>query len=136
MSTKNIFERATKLKLRFEVGKGSVSVESLWDLSLQSLNELIVPIYKKLQEGEISFIAETSSANRILQLKFDILKHIIDDRRERQERAKLRNEKNATITQIENLLADKKQEEMKGKSTAELFKMLAELKGGDEVEED
>ena len=34
----NIFEKASKQKLRFVTSKGMISSEDLWDMSLQSLD--------------------------------------------------------------------------------------------------
>lgn len=35
-----MFDKVTRLKLRFESNKGLLSVEQVWDLSLTALNEM------------------------------------------------------------------------------------------------
>ncbi len=55
----NIFENASKTKVRFETSKGEVSVEELWDLSLTSLDSIAKVISKELKEAsEESFISK------------------------------------------------------------------------------
>ena len=51
------FEKASKLKLRFSTNRGELSIEDLWDLSLESLDQIAVAIDKALETaGKKSFI--------------------------------------------------------------------------------
>ena len=40
MELTNLFEKASKMKLRFSTTKGVLSTEDLWDLSLESLDRI------------------------------------------------------------------------------------------------
>jgi hypothetical protein len=80
----NIFEFATKNKLRFPSAKGDLTVEQLWELKLQSagrddLDTIAKGINAQLKAtAEESFVTTTpSKANATLTLKLEILKHII-----------------------------------------------------------
>jgi len=83
----NIFERASRLKLRFTIGNGTIVTEDLWDIPLTnqrsawSLDSTAKSLHKEMKEmDEVSFVAPTSGRDEVLQLKFDIVKHIIDVR--------------------------------------------------------
>jgi hypothetical protein len=73
-----MFEQASKLKLRFKVSNGLVSTEDLWDLPLVGLDDIARKLYKELNDTEVSFIDDTTDANKLIELKFNIVKHIID----------------------------------------------------------
>lgn len=126
------FEKATKQKLRFNTSKGLLSVEDLWDLSLISLDSIAKSVNKTLkEEQEESFIAVRTTANNTLQLRLDILKHIITVKLEEKEKAKVRAERVGQLETLKNLAASKKIEELGSKSLEDINKMIAEL----EVEE-
>lgn len=77
------FEKSSRLKLRFAVGKGNVGDEDLWDLPLTSkkivsLDDLYKSLNAELKEsGEESIIVASTKTNERLKLKFDIVTHII-----------------------------------------------------------
>lgn len=75
----NIFEQASRDKLRFNTEFGSLSAEDLWNIDLNIVDNIAIYHSKKLSsDGPISFINDVSADNKIHQLKFDIAKHIID----------------------------------------------------------
>lgn len=83
----NIFERASRLKLRFTVGNGTIVAEDLWDIPLTnqrsgwSLDSIAKSLHKELKEmDEVSFVEIVRKGDTPTQLKFDIVKHIIDVR--------------------------------------------------------
>lgn len=77
MSTVNIFEQATRKKLRFKAPNGQIATEDLWGLSLDGLNTIGMALRKELRDSEDSLIA-TVKTDETAQLRFDIVKHIID----------------------------------------------------------
>lgn len=129
----NIFEQASKLKLRFSSSRGEISIEELWDLSLESLNSLAKAVNKKLkEESEESFIAKKSKANTELELKLEILKHVIASKQESAERAKTRAEKKAHKEFMETLLQRKKLDALESMSLEEIEKQLATMEDSEE----
>ena len=81
----NLFEQASRLQLRFPSAKGDLSVEDLWFLPLQSetgkvnLDSLAVAQSKKLDDdGHMSFVSTDKKSDPTEQLRFDILRHVID----------------------------------------------------------
>ncbi|SDK44658.1 hypothetical protein [Bradyrhizobium ottawaense] len=79
-----MFEKATREKLRFDTQVGPLSVEDLWDLSLTSekkvnLNDIAKVLFKQLENGDdVSFVDTAKKTDKTVQLRFDIVKHIID----------------------------------------------------------
>jgi hypothetical protein len=88
MSTINIFEQATRLKLRFDSPKGDLSVEDLWDLPLTStkgpnLDDIAKKAYAETQSlGNIaSFVETPAPVDGKIQLRFDVVLHVINVRK-------------------------------------------------------
>ena len=124
----NIFEQASRDKVRFDSGKGSLTTEDLWDLSLNSLDTLAKGVNKQLKaESEESFINPKSTSNKSLELKLEILKHVIAVRMAERDAAKDKAEKAQKIATLKELLKDKQLEQMKGMSTEDIEKQLAAL---------
>lgn len=129
--SKNIFEQASRLKLRFETTKGLLSVEDLWQLSLQSLDTIAKAVNRKLKEvAEESFIPtpiRTNSASAELQLKLDLLKHVITTL-DAETKAKLaRSKRQADLAQLRQLAAAKTNEALASQSLEDILKKISEL---------
>ncbi len=124
----NIFEKASKSKLRFETSKGHLTTEDLWDLSLQSLDGLAKSVNKKLKEdSEESFISAKSTSNTELELKMEIIKRVIEVKLSEKEAALKRSEKSAQKRFLEDLLEKKKTEKLEGLSVEEIQEQLKSL---------
>lgn len=129
--SENIFEQASRLKLRFETTKGLLSVEDLWQLSLQSLDTIAKAVNRKLKEvAEESFIPapiRTNSASAELQLKLDLLKHVITTL-DAETKAKLaRSKRQADLAQLRQLAAAKTNEALASQSLEDILKKISEL---------
>jgi hypothetical protein len=83
----SIFEKISRKKLRFDTSIGPLAAEDLWDLPLTAsqsrnrmppLNDIAVLLHRRIQETTISFVDTDTKADTDLQLRFDIVKHIID----------------------------------------------------------
>jgi len=125
-----MFEKASRLKLRFESGKGLLTVEDLWDVSLTSksgtsLDNIAKGLHNQLkEEDEVSFVAPVSRANAELNLKFDIVKHIIGVRLAEREERKNAKEKKEEKEKILSIIAKKKDAELENLSVEELEAMV------------
>lgn len=129
----NIFERASRLRLLFSTESGNLSVSDLWDLPLSSsrttsLDDVAVAYHRSLKDSqEESFVVKATKINAELQLAFDIVKYIIDVKIAERDEAKaveVRKEKKA---RLQELIADKQDESLKGKSLEELTAMVEAL---------
>lgn len=126
-----MFEKAAKLKLRFDTDRGSLTTEDLYDLPLTSksgfdLDTIARSVNREIKAtDEESFVnTNNSSKSSIHNLKLDILKHIIaskiEDAKTREDFFvnKERNEK------ILKIIADKQDESLQGKSIEELQALI------------
>lgn len=130
----NIFEEASRQKLRFPTVKGNLTVEQLWDLPLdktevnlyQLASELVAEVQSK-PEKELSFFKKATTKNKLAELKFNIVKHIVTTRvaeiEEKEQEAAIKSE----IAEIDKLIAVKTQEAKASLSVDELIKMKAKL---------
>lgn len=130
MSTETLFVQAARKRLRFQSNKGQVSVEDLWDLSLESLDSIAVAVNDVLEkEGKKSFIAKRTTSSTENTLKLDILKFVIETKQAENEARKTRAETATKVAQLEEVLLKKQEEKLGGLTEEELLKQIAALKG-------
>ena len=132
-----MFEKASRLKLRFDTPKGSLSVEDLWDLPLvihkggtaaAGLDNLARNLNKQIKEAsDDSFVTKTSAVSTVLQLKFDLVKHVIDVRLAEAALAEDAAEKRQKKQKLLEILSRKKDAELEGSSIEDLEKAIAAL---------
>lgn len=123
-----MYKKASKLKLRFSTNKGNLSTEDLWDLSLEQLDAIAVKLDEQIEKSpRKSFIKTVSKVNETLELKFAIVKDVIDTKMAEQAARENQQAKSAQRQKLLELIAEKEDSELKGKSTDELRKMLDEL---------
>jgi hypothetical protein len=128
----NIFEIATRKKLRFDTTSGQVSTEDLWDVTLSgkalSLDNIAKSLNKQLKESaEESFVVKASAANTELQLKFDIVKHIIDVKLAEKAEREAAAEKRALKEKLLAIRERKADASLESKTLEELDAELAKL---------
>ena len=127
----DLFKIASKKKYRFTY-KGVVTVEDLWDLSVEELDKIYKSLKSKQKaEAEESLLATTSKEDKELNNKIEIIKIIVADKLEARERATKSAEKRAKNQRILEIMADKADAELKAKSLDELRAMI-----DDDSEED
>lgn len=123
-----MFEKATRMKLRFTTSRGVLSVEDMWELPLTSLDSIAIALNKKLKESQTeSFIKTRTKDTTELELKFNIVKHIIDVKLQEQEERVAAAERKAKRQKILDLMAKKQDAELESKSYEELAKELEAL---------
>lgn len=127
-----MFERASRLKLRFETQVGNLTVEDLWDLPLTSrgasLDTLAKAINKAVKESaEESFVVKKSATDTIIGLKLDIVKHVIEVKLVEAEISEKEVETKAKKERIMAIIADKEDDALKVKSADELKELLDNL---------
>ena len=125
--TINLFEIATRKKFRFPF-KGMISTEDLWDLSVNNLDAVFKALNAESKQAkEESLLTTKSAEDTILDMKIDIVKHIVNvklaEAAEREQAVAKREQKR----KLEALIANKQNAELEGKSLEELQAMLAAL---------
>lgn len=122
-----LFETALRKKFRFNF-KGVITVEDLWDLSIESLDV----IYKQLnalakQSSEESLLNKKTDEDKLIDMKIEIIKHIVSVKQE-EAAARLKAVENRVKKQkLISVLKAKEEDELQNKSVEEIQKMLDEL---------
>ena len=126
-----MFEKASKFALRYMIANrvnGKITTEDLWNLSLTQLDSLAKSLNKELKaEAEESFIQKKTRANTELELKFEIVKHVITVKLDEEARAKDAVSKREKRQRLLELITNKENEMLSSKSVDELRNELAHL---------
>lgn len=119
------FKLASQQKLRFQTNKGLLSVEQLWDLSLEDLDALAVSLETEHKEsGKKSFLVKTSAKDKTAKLRFDVVLDVLNTKVEAEQAALAERERKANNEKIIGIIADKQDESLKGKTIKQLEAML------------
>lgn len=123
-----MFEYATRNKLRFNY-HGMLTVEDLWDLSVESLNEIYKNLNRHLkEESEESLLDEKVNPDReLITVSIDIVKHIVSVKLEKQNAQRMAAERSIQKQKILKIMAKKQDSELQEKSLDELSQMLDKL---------
>lgn len=126
-----MFEQATRGQFRFSSARGAITTEDLWQLPLSgvfSLNEVAKQLSRDLKQvEEEDFVAKRKVSDEILQVKLDIVKHIIAVKLAEQEDNKQAANKRAQREKILGILARKQENTLEEKTEEELKEMLKDL---------
>ena len=130
----DMFEKATKQRLRFDTVKGLLSVEDLWELPLISrsnsadLDTVAKTVSKELKvTEEESFVKPVTVSNTALNLKLEIVKHIIAVKLQEKENRENVAEKDRKKSRLLEIIDKKQDQELESKTVDELKKDLASL---------
>ena len=125
--SENIFEKALRLKVRFEF-KGSIGVEDLWDLSLESLNSIYKTLVAQVRQStEDGLLNVRSSENEILALKVEIVKQVFETKKFEQDERKLVAAKRQKKEKLKEILEQRQNEELLSMSAEDIQKLIDEL---------
>ena len=134
-----MYKKATRLKLRFNVGNGPLTVDQLWDINMNSLKKVVEVTHKQLKElsqanddDDLAFLeSETPIENKELdlaKLRFEIAKDVYVTRRDERTAASEDAKTAAEIQHLEEVLARRKEQELENLSSEELEKKIAALR--------
>ena len=124
MTTENLFEMATRSKLRFPSTKGELSVEDLWDLSDKDLDV----VYKNLKDQEVKSSGESllddANVDPKLTAAIGIVRYIFTTKRKEKLAEKERINKKQTQKKYIDALSKKEDKTIEKMSEAELRAMI------------
>ena len=127
MTTENLFEIATRNKMRFPSTKGELSVEDLWDLSDKDLDV----VYKNLKSQEAKSSEESllddANVDPKLTAAIGIVRYIFTTKRKEKLAEKERINKKLTQKKYIDALSKKQDEAIEKMSEAELRAMIDSL---------
>ncbi len=130
----NIFEYATRSKLRFASSKGDLTTEQLWDVPLRSsdgfnLNAVAKAANEAVKAANEENFVETARtpAHTRIETALDVIKHIIEAKLADEAAAKRRAENRIKREKLLTALAEKQDGKLSEMSERELKKQIAEL---------
>jgi hypothetical protein len=128
----NIFEQATRAKLRFTTPNGMLGIEDLWDLPLTSRRANLDDIARYLDaelksSAAVSFVKEVSETNAATKLAFDVVLHIINVKLAEQKAASLAADNREKKQRIMAIIEQKQAEALSASSIEDLQQMLNTL---------
>lgn len=131
----NIFEYATRNKLRFPSCKGELTVEQLWDVPLRShsddfnLNSVAKSVSKSLKLATEENFVETINTpmHTRHEVAMEIVRYVIDTKLGEEATAKKRAAKKQEKEKLLAILAEKQEGKLSELSEKELQKRIAAL---------
>jgi uncharacterized protein YfeS len=127
MENQNIFEVASRMKIRFAY-RGMITVEDLWDLSVQELDRIFQKLNKALKESkEESLLSPQAKEDSELAIAVAIVRHIVEVKLAEAAIALAAVERKAKKQKILAILADKQDDSLRNMSQEDLTKMLEDL---------
>jgi len=132
--TMNIFEYATRNKLRFASVRGELSVEQLWDVPLRSKDDFNLNIVAKTANKMLKDISEESfvetsktTQHTRLETAMEVVKYVIDTKLAEETAAKKRAENKIEKEKLLAILAEKQDGKLSELSEKELQRRIAAL---------
>lgn len=127
MTVENIFEYATRNKLRFPY-KGSISVEDLWDLTPASLDSIYKVLNKQVkQEQEESLLTVKQDTDTDLDVQIAIIKHIVTVKLQEKEARVKAVEIKQRRDELAAIISEKEAQALKSLPIEELRKMMQDI---------
>lgn len=126
LTIQDCLEIATRQHLRIQY-HGNLSVEDLWDLNTDQLNEIYMGLRKRQKDSESESLIEVKTpGSNELDVSIMLVKHIFQVKIDEKNALKLKREKAAKRKRIRELIAQKEDETLMSSSKEELEKLLAE----------
>lgn len=127
MEMNELFIMATRKKFRFPF-KGMISVEDLWDLGVQNLDNVFKALNAEVKQArEESLLTTKSTEDTELDAKIAIVKYIVKVKLEDADKKKAAAAMREQKRRIQEILANKQDEALQGKSIEELQAMLGQF---------
>lgn len=131
---KNLFEYATRNKLRFASTRGELTVEQLWDIPLRSRDDFNLNTIAKAANKAWKDISEESFVETVTtpehtrrQMVLDTVKHVIDVKLAEETAAEKRAANKLEKEKLLEILAEKQAGKLSELSERELQKRIAAL---------
>ncbi len=130
----DIFEFASRNKLRFPSSRGELTVEQLWDVPLRSgdgfnLNAVAKAANEAVKAANEENFVETTrtAAHTRIETTLEVVKHVIEVKLADEAAAKKRAENKIKREKLLTALAEKQDGKLSEMSERELKKQIAEL---------
>lgn len=132
--TTNIFEYASRNKLRFASSRGELTAEQLWDVPLRSNDGFNLNAVAKTANEAVKVVNEENfvettrtAAHARVETALELVKHVIDIKLADEAAAKKRAENRIKKEKLLTALSEKQDGKLSEMSERELKKQIAEL---------
>lgn len=129
----DIFEIATREKLKFDSDKGDLDVEQVWDLPVETLDEMYWKYESTLEKTERTLLQTRKTSKTIkekrVRIKMAILEHIISVKEEEAKKAKESKIVKALRQKLLGIKAEKQDEIYRNMTPEQLDAELSKLDG-------
>lgn len=127
MENLNMFEVATRNKIRFPF-RGMVSVEDLWDLSVEDLDKVFKVLNSQVKQvKEESLLNNKTKEDEVLEVQINIIKHIVNIKLEESKLRLKKKENKEKKQKLLSILESKQEADLQNKSAEEIQKMIDEM---------
>jgi len=127
MEANKMFEVAVRNKFRFPF-KGVISVEDLWDLSVQQLDSIFKTLKSQEQKAQEESLLDTRTPeDEALKTKIEIIRYIVTVKLDEAKQAERAKENRDQKQKILGILAEKQDADLRNKTPEELQAMLNQL---------
>ena len=122
-----MFEIAVKNKFRFQFN-GMINSEDLFDLSVRDLDSIFKKLNSELKKvKEESLLEVKTQQDQELEIKIEIVKYIFNIKREEEQKRVKAKELKEKKQRLMEILKGKEEQDLLGKSTEEIQRMINEL---------
>lgn len=131
--SKNIFEKASRLGLRFKSEVGDLTVENLWNLPLSSpkqntdIQRVARIVKRELDDVEYDITGLQTNVQSENSLRLEILEHIVSVRQSEIKQREISIANSQKLAKLDEIIASKADNELTQKSIEELMAMRDEL---------
>jgi len=129
-----MFELASRKKIRFDTTKGMLTVEDLWDLPLVStagkacLDSVARNLHNELKETEeVSFVTPVTTNNDDTKLAFELVKYIISVKINEANAIRIERETREKKQKIMAIIDQKQDQALSAMSIDELSKLVESM---------
>lgn len=130
----NIFEYATRAKLRFTSVRGELTVEHLWDVPLRSRDDFNLDAIAKAANKTLKSVSEESFVETTktvvaarAEAALEVVKYVIETKLAEEKAAESRASKQKEKAKLLEILAEKQEGKLSALSENELKKRIAAL---------
>lgn len=132
--TTNIFEYATRNKIRFASSRGELTVEQLWDVPLRSKDDFNLNTVAKVANAAVkdtneeNFVETARTAGHVrTETALELVKHVIESKLADEASVKKRTDNKIRKEKLLAVLAEKQNGKLSALSEKELRRQLDEL---------
>lgn len=130
----NMFEYATRNKIRFTSARGDLSVEQLWDVPLRSRDGFDLDAVAKMANKALKALTEESfvrtertPSHERAEVTMEVVKHVIQTKLDEEASAKKRADNRVEKEKLLRILAEKQDGRLSELSERELQKRIDAL---------